>query len=493
MKAANSINPVWPVLVIILIGGILRFWNLERLTTFSGDQGYDFLIVKRMIVDHDFTLLGPKIGPYNQIGNLYLGPVYYYLLAPALFIFKLDPLGPAVLTVLLSILTIFFIYQFSARFLSTGIAILSSTIYGLNSFLINQSRAASNPHLMPFFSITFIYSILEILHKKQQRKFWPVVAGISLGIMFQLHYLAVSMIPILSLLMLRKKISSLLILTVSFLAAVSPQILFEIRNKFFITKLFIAQMQSGENVSTSGKLWEHLTLSLEKLSNIFLSPHIPTIILIVLMFIALFQYRAKNLKSTLTLPILTLISFSGIIFASLYSGSIEPHYFVAIYPAIAIIIGTVILFFMSLSNNFLIQAVIILIPAQIISTNILNLNLNSPQGYTMPQGWNLTGAKKAAKIISKDIEPSKTFNIASTLDGDTRARPLRYLTEVYGHKPNNVEHYPDSERIYLVSRDEEETVKRYTVWEISSFRPFKFEKKWEIQNGINVYKLTKQD
>ena len=67
----------WLFILILLAAGLLRFWRLETLTTFSGDQGYDFLIVKRMLLDSKFTLLGPKIGPYNEIGNLYLKGILY--------------------------------------------------------------------------------------------------------------------------------------------------------------------------------------------------------------------------------------------------------------------------------------------------------------------------------------------------------------------------------------------------------------------------------
>ena len=70
---------IW-IIVIIFIAGLLRFHRLEQLTTFGGDQGYDYLIVKRMITDGKFTMLGPKVEPYNNLGVLYLGPIYYYLL-----------------------------------------------------------------------------------------------------------------------------------------------------------------------------------------------------------------------------------------------------------------------------------------------------------------------------------------------------------------------------------------------------------------------------
>ena len=152
MKLLRLVKKHWLIIIILVGAAILRFWRLEELTTFGGDQGYDFLIVKRILVDGKFTLLGPKIGPYNQIGNLYLGPAYYYLLAPFLLLFRLDPIGPAILTVILALGTVFLIYLIGTKFLSRSIAILASSLYAINAFLIDQSRASSNPHLIPFFA-----------------------------------------------------------------------------------------------------------------------------------------------------------------------------------------------------------------------------------------------------------------------------------------------------------------------------------------------------
>ena len=109
----------------------------------------------------------------------------------------------------------------------------------------------------------------------------------------------------------------------------------------------------------------------------------------------------------------------------------------------------------------------------------------------MPAGWNLKGEKKAAEIIVKDPDSLKKFNIAATLDGDTRAMPYRYLVEIKGKIPQDVEAYPQSEVIYLISKDDRQTIQKYSVWEVSSFRPFSVEQLAEIQNSIKIYKLKR--
>ena len=478
------------VIIIIVLAAILRFWRLEALTTFSGDQGYDFLIVKRMLVDGKFTLLGPKIGPYNELGNLYLGPAYYYLIAPFLLIFNFDPIGPAVLTVILALGTILLIYLIGLTFFSKPAAILASSLYAFNVFLIDQSRAASNPHLIPFFVALLIFSILQITVKESQFRIWSIVAGISMGIMFQLHYLTVSLIPVvLIMFVISHHLGKILPMILSFLIAILPQIIFEFRHQFFITNQFLKQFAKGSNVSPVDKFSDHFLQSTQSLSVVFISIDKFLYGVTILLILVLFVIKAKRTQKPIILLILTIVF--GLIFASAYSGPIRFHYFASTYASMVILIATGFIFLLNLFKNLVLKIILILALAQIFASNFLNLNLTRKEGYTMPQGWNLIGVKNASTIIAHDVNQTQKFNIAAALDGDTRARPYRYLVEVMGKIPQNVEEYPSSDVLYLISRDEEETIYGYTVWEVASFAPFKITQRWHIQNGISLYKLVK--
>lgn len=490
MQIRKFFRSNWPIIIILIFAAILRFWRLEALTTFGGDQGYDFLIVKRMLVDGKFTLLGPKIGPYNQLGNLYLGPAYYYLIAPFLLIFNFDPIGPAVFTVILALATILIIYLIGIKFFSKPVAILASSLYAFNVYLIDQSRASSNPHLIPFFVSLLILSILKITIAKSQSKIWPIITGISLGTLFQLHYLTISLIPVvLVMLIISRRLGTLVLMISSFLVAILPQITFEFRHQFFITSQFFKQFSQGNNVSSIDRFLDHFSRSTQNLSQVFINTDkflfAATALLILIL---LFTTKSKKARKSILLLILTVIL--GLIFASIYSGEISLHYFASIYVSIVLLMSIILMALLEFAKNPLIKSVLILLIFQIFASNFLGLNLSNPEGYTMPKGWNLKGVKKASAIIATDAGPSK-FNIAATLDGDTRARPYRYLVEIAGKIPEDVEHYPTSDVLYLIARDEDDVIKRYTVWEVASFVPFQIAQKWEIQNGIKLYKLVK--
>ena len=68
------------IVLILLLAAYLRLYNISGYMTFLGDEGRDVLVVKRMIVDHKWTLLGPTA----SVGGFFLGPIYYYFMLPFL-------------------------------------------------------------------------------------------------------------------------------------------------------------------------------------------------------------------------------------------------------------------------------------------------------------------------------------------------------------------------------------------------------------------------
>ncbi len=136
----------------------------------------------------------------------------------------------------------------------------------------------------------------------------------------------------------------------------------------------------------------------------------------------------------------------------------------------------------------------ILVTLIILIANFPALNLNPTHGYTMPANWNLPHAFKTAQIISQDVAQTNpsSFNIAATLDGDSRALPLRYLLiSQFRTIPLGVEQYPQAQVLYLVTRLSQKEALSHGLWEISSFSPQEVTKTWLLVADINLYRLEK--
>ncbi|MBI3342489.1 glycosyltransferase family 39 protein, partial [Candidatus Curtissbacteria bacterium] len=464
-------------------------YNIDKLTTFGGDQGYDFAQVRNIIVEKKPTLLGPKVGPYDKFGNLYLGPAYYYLLLPSLVLSNFDPIGPALFTASIAVLTVLVVYKIALEFLNKQIAIISSSFYALNPFLIEQSRAASNPHLTPFFSALTVLALFKIIRGKSKKNIWPLTIGFCCAVVVQLHYLGLTLFIVSFFALVLKSPRSLVKFFLSFAITLSPQIIFEMRHQFFITNLIIKAFTNSNNISLPLSIWNHITTIVLKVNDAINGPNM--IILIILAIAALTVFCFKNREKLDILLILFSLTLTTLLAAALFSGPTQLHYLVVAYPAYFLLVATGIYQLIIISKNYLYRFIFGFVIVELLTQNVMAINLFSNQGYTMPEGLNQALIRKTSKIISEDAKNVKSFNIANTLDGDTRAMPYRYLVSAYGSIPEAVENYPNVQVLYVVTRDDNSKVLEYTVWEISSFQPFKFAKNWNMENGIRLLKLEK--
>lgn len=240
-KFKNFLRQNVVIILVLLLALFLRIFRLRELTTFSGDQGIDLLVVKRMLIDHQWTLLGPK----TSITPIFNGPAYYYLILPFLALFHLDPIGVSYLMILFYLGTIFLIYLFGRRFINKQAGLLAAFFFAIWPISVEYSRVSFNSFPTPFFAILFIYSLAKSLKKI----WWVALAGFCLGIMMQLHYFNF-FLGLFGLIWLflktRNKIKSFLVFTLFFLIGFSPMLAFELRHNFFNTKtLWVFLSQRG--------------------------------------------------------------------------------------------------------------------------------------------------------------------------------------------------------------------------------------------------------
>src|SRR3989339_69034 len=96
----------WILVLILLVGAFLRLYKINEFMTFLGDEGRDVIVVRNLLVKLDPILIGPG----TSIGSMYLGPLYYYFMAPFLLLFNFSPIGPAVGVALMGVATIYLVY-----------------------------------------------------------------------------------------------------------------------------------------------------------------------------------------------------------------------------------------------------------------------------------------------------------------------------------------------------------------------------------------------
>jgi hypothetical protein len=101
--------------------------------------------------------------------------------------------------------------------------------------------------------------------------------------------------------------------------------------------------------------------------------------------------------------------------------------------------------------------------------------------------WNYPDQIKARDIIIQETCPSN-FNIASTIQGDTRFYDLRYLLTIKNCIPSPVDSYPNNDFLYLI-KSKNKPLEEETVWEVNSFKPLEIIKEFSINNDIDLVLL----
>jgi len=180
-------------------------------------------------------------------------------------------------------------------------------------------------------------------------------------------------------------------------------------------------------------------------------------------------------------------NFSAIFFFFIHSREreIDPRSFV--FPLVPLIFWTwgIFISIFIKKSKFLALSLFILV----FGVFFLMIDWNQTEGVGMPKNWNVLKQKEVANKICEDIG-NYPFEVASTINGDTRATDLRWWLGREDCQPLGVEEYNQAVVLYLVA-PESRPPEKETVWEINSLRPFEIEKEVDLGDGYIFYKLRR--
>lgn len=476
--------------LIILAGAFLRFYRIYDFATFLGDEGRDALVVKRIIVDHKFTLLGPM----TSIGNMYLGPIYYYFTIIPLWLFRLDPVGPAIMVATIGTLTILLVFLVGKDFFGTVAGLVSSLLYAVSPLIITHTRSSWNPNPMPFFATLTVYPVYKALVSRDGR--WLMLGAASLGVALQLHYFGLLLIPIVLVLPLVARIKLPLKFyfwaLISFLLIFSPIVLFEFRHQFVVSKAvwrFISDKKQTSlnifsNLSLLWPIYKRLFARLVCAQRSWLGTFLAVLSTGVLLGKLVRRFLKKGTATDLAYLTLFLWLAVGLFGTSFHQGDIHDHYLGFLFPTPFLVCG----FLASLAwPKKLGRGMIVAATLGLVVLNILN---TSPISGVGPN-YQIERSKIVAGAIARDVGEEK-FNVALVSPThDFRAMNYRYFLEVFGKTPQGYENYHDIETLYLIVEKDKIDPLTVPAWEIQSFGPKKLEKAFKFDFEVEVFKLKR--
>lgn len=480
-RITNIVAKNWILVVVVLVGIFLRFYRLEGFVTFLGDQGRDAIIIKRIITGEHF----PAIGAPTSVGQVYLGPFYYYFIAPWLLLFKFQPIGLAFGVAIYSSFYLLVNYFIVKELFNKRISLISTLFLSFSSVLIDFSRFSWNPNLLPLFVLLTIYFAIKSLQTNKWHYFFLLGAFLSFSI--QLHYLALFLIPAIGIIFLsslyKKSVKQLisqfhnfLISVLSFIIFSSPLIIFDLRHNFLNSKLFLALFKSsGTSFASKINSFFDSFYYLNFYSfNIILNKFF-IYVLLVFLFIILFTLikKSSNLKTFL------LIFFITIVGMSLYNGPKHPHYFGILFPLYFVIISY---FLASLNQSSFGKIMIVFFISGYIFLNFQKYYFlrNQPNNQ-------IAHAEKVAQFLDKKIGKEK-FNFAVQPDGDPEDAYL-YFLELKGKVPLDRKKLEVGNEMFIVCGNDCD-LKNTKSWNINMFGKFEISSEWSVE-GVRIYKLIR--
>ncbi len=469
-------------LAVLAMAVFFRLYRIDQYMIFLGDEGRDAQIIKEMVSIHHF----PLIGPPSSVGNIYLGPIYYYMMFPPMFLFSLSPVAASVMVGLIGVLTVALIYYLGKKFFSRKAGLMASFLYAISPVTIAYSNFSWNPNPLPFFALIFIFSLYKL---NQSGNFlWIILTGASLAVSLQMHYLSLILIPIAGILWAgeiwnrksqNKSIKNLakgsILAILTFLILMSPLFWFDLRHDFLnykaVTSLLSSNTIQGNilnNLSKIPKLFSYNLVGRYMTGeNIFLEAVVSILILFALL---------RRSWPFLALGVWLIVGLIGI---SFYNGEVYDHYLNFLNPVPFLLLGSIAsINFTKNWKRISSWGVIILVIILAFVNLQKNPQLKSPQNQL----------KKTQDVVKFVIQKTngKDFNFA-LLSKNNYDSAYQFIFDKYGYKPKVV---PENKttQLFVVCEDPVCDPTHNAKYEIAAYGMSKIDWRQDYE-GVKIYRL----
>jgi len=500
------------------------------------------LFIKRMIVDHEFRLLGTQ----TSLPGMYLPPFYYYTILPVLWLFRLNPVGIDIYSALVGVLSVPLVFFVANKIFGKPAGIFSAGLFAVSPLVVELTRRAWNPNTLPFFILLTFYFVYRYFKEKQIKDF--LLSFGFYGYSLSLHFGAWTLLPLFVGIWLFRLVQQIKLKGLRgmrdlgllgglgiFGFFVSPLLIFELRHNFFLTsqaKVFF--FDGGHIGPTSGNFVESLTSSLVALFTILISGRIMvgygaplefagrlkeffssswpisvvaqkpfslsfqwwgTLIFIFILILSdwkIFLYIKGKKTNEFEFPALILIwiwILWGIFASRIYSGKFFFFYYLYLFPAPILLFGYL---FKKIWEIKLFR-----LPALLAFLLIIYFHFHYTTVFR--SGWrDINDLRRVANVISKNVKDNESFNIATIqrdLDRwDRNSVDYRYFVETSGGKRAldwEPKDYNNSNFLFVIDETGVTDVLKSNIMEIQEFGPKEIIGKWQAVENVIVYKLIK--
>lgn len=276
------------VLTLLISSSLMILPVLNYNFPFTMDQARDMLDIREIVVGKNLRLTGPT----TSLNGVFLGPFYYYFNVLPFIIGGGDPQYLVYWNILFYLLcgAVLWILNYKK---DKVFALILAVLFLLCSANFYSARYFWSANPMPYLTSFYLLSLIYFLDKPSPRKsFW---LGLISGIPFQVEAaFAVLFFPLalLSSLFTKKGLRPNLLILSGFFITLIPQIIFDIKNNFIMSRIFLSEISGkssvlGEKLTFFESLQNHLLSYLEFTNGILELPANWTALILVIAVIFL--------------------------------------------------------------------------------------------------------------------------------------------------------------------------------------------------------------
>ena len=484
----------WLVTLVLLLASFFRLFNIAGYMEFLGDQGRDVVIVRRFLTQGDLMFIGPQ----TSVGNMYLGPWYYYFIAPSLLFFNYNPVGPSVTVALVGIATVWLVWFTAREWFGKKTAIISSFLYAISPVVIKYSGFSWNPNIIPFFSLLSIWLGWRVWEKREYKK--TPLLGLSLGMIIASHYFGFLVFPLVFILLFltykkaagavqKKDIVKNSIFGLAVFGTMAlPLVLFDVKHEGLNLKALVTIL--GGDTGAIGFSPTKYLYSLFSIFGIITTRlvagknHQVGSFLSIIMFsgwswLLFLNYKKSSCRSRVIYLLLAWIII-GVGGLALYQHDLVDHYFGFLFPVWFILFGFLISTLLDRKKLFKGLGLLIL------ALSIVFSIAENPLKY--PANNQLSNNEKVVDFIIEKSE-GKNFNLA-LLAKRNYDPPYRYFFDLKNAPLKNL-HDELTDQLFVICEDVNEECKPLgdPFWDVAAFGIAEIDQQWLVDNVI-IFKLV---
>jgi len=422
------------LILILLISLFFRTYEVIGNFEFAHDGDLYSWIVKDIVVDHHPRL----IGQLTSAKGIFIGPFFYYLLAPFFIITKMDPIGAIIPVTILSLLAIFSYYFCFKQLFNRKVGLIAAFLSSVLLWLVRFDRSVVPNTPTNLWVIWYFYVVIN-LARGNFKVLW--ILAILVALIWHIHIaLAPALLAVPVAVFLSRKFPTakqLITFTILIIFFSLPLIVFEVKHGFSQSLSLIQNFSINQGGGTGLEKFNLLNQKANlEIVNLIFYPQIPNFLktlpfIPIILFSGIFLIRKKLLTIAELLALYAWVV--GVFLFYTFSSTIVSEYYISNIKTVFLAI--IALYFYILFNSKIGKILILMLFGIVL---IRNLHFIITQDY-YHKGY--VEKKAIVEFIKNDSQkqnfPCIAVSYITTPGENVGFRYFFYLEKLHVNQPSS--------------------------------------------------------